>query len=75
MVVSSLIYGSEVWTIRQDKNRLTAAEMQFLRKTTIYTLFDHNRNEEIIYELKKEKYQLFKKITKQKSNWIQHVSR
>jgi hypothetical protein len=52
LAVPTLIYGSEIWTLRkQDKTRLTTSEMKFLRKTTGYTLMDHKKNEEIIREL------------------------
>jgi hypothetical protein len=33
-----LLYGSEAWTLKeQDKYRVTAAEMKFMRKTAEYT--------------------------------------
>jgi hypothetical protein len=38
-----------VWEVKQrDKNSLRTAEMKSLRRTTRYTLFDHNGNEEIL---------------------------
>jgi hypothetical protein len=34
----TLLYGSETWTLlEQDKSRITAAEMKFMRKTAKYT--------------------------------------
>jgi hypothetical protein len=43
---SFLLYGGEIWTLRQrDKKRLTSVEIK---------LFDHKRNEEILEEMKVE---------------------
>jgi hypothetical protein len=48
-----LLYGSEIWTLRQkDENRLTSMEIKFFRRTAGYTLFDHKRNEKILEDLK-----------------------
>jgi hypothetical protein len=42
-----VLYGSETWILKeQDKSRITATEMKFLRKIAKYTLFDHKRNHE-----------------------------
>jgi hypothetical protein len=50
-----LIYGSEVWSLRQkDKNRLTSIEMKFCRRTAGCTLVDQKRNEENLDEFKAE---------------------
>jgi hypothetical protein len=52
LAVPTLIYGSEIWTLRkQDKTRLITSEMKFLKETAGYTLMDHKQNEEIIQEL------------------------
>jgi hypothetical protein len=52
LALPALLYGSEIWTIKQfDKNRLRTAEMKYLRRTAEYTLLDHKRNEEILQEL------------------------
>jgi hypothetical protein len=41
-----------IWGVIQcDKNSLGTAETKYLRRTTRYTLFDHNGNEEILEEL------------------------
>jgi hypothetical protein len=52
LALSSLLYGSEIWTIKQcDKNRLPTAEMKYLLRTAGYTLLNHKRSEEILEEL------------------------
>jgi hypothetical protein len=51
---------------------LTSVKIKFFRRTAGYTLFDHNRNEEIL-ELKVETYN--KKLRRYKSNWLQHAAR
>jgi hypothetical protein len=49
LVLPILLYGSEIWTVKQcDKNRLRTAEMKYLRQTAGYTLLNHKRNEEIL---------------------------
>jgi hypothetical protein len=68
-----LVYGSEIWTLRQkDKKRLTSIEIKFFR-TAGYTLFDHKRIEEILEELKVKSVD--EKQRRYKSNWLQHVTR
>jgi hypothetical protein len=38
LAIPTLLYGSESWTLKvQDKSKITAAEMQFFRKTAKYT--------------------------------------
>jgi hypothetical protein len=49
LAIPTLIYGSEIWTLTQeDKSRLKASEMKFLRRTAGYTLLDHKKNEDIL---------------------------
>jgi hypothetical protein len=49
LALSTLPYGSEMWTLRQkDEKRLTSTEMKFFRRTAGYTLFHHKGNEEIL---------------------------
>jgi hypothetical protein len=68
-----LLYGSEIWTLRQkEKRRLTLIEMKLFR-TAGYTLFDHKRNEKILQELKVGPVD--NKLRIYKSNWLQHVTR
>jgi hypothetical protein len=55
-----------MWTLQgQDKSRIAAAEMKFLKKTTKYTLFDHKRNQ---YVIKKLRTQFWKKSTLTNTN-------
>jgi hypothetical protein len=58
-----------------NKTRITAAEMRFMRKTTKYIWGDYKRNDDIglLKELKTEP--VMGKILKYKNNWIQHVNR
>jgi hypothetical protein len=74
LAVPTLIYGSEIWTLRkQGKTRLTTSEMKFLRKTAGCILVDHKQNREIIQEL--QVALIINKIQNDKTKWIQHVSR
>ncbi|KAJ4449257.1 hypothetical protein ANN_00654 [Periplaneta americana] len=51
-----LYFGSEAWTIRNiDSQRLTAAEMRFMRRTAGYTRMDHIKNFGIMKELQIER--------------------
>jgi hypothetical protein len=69
-----LIYGSEAWRIRKaDEKRLQAAEMKFMRKTAVLTLWDHKRNEEILKNLKVEPVSKF--IQNYRANWKNHIER
>jgi hypothetical protein len=46
LAVPTLIYDSEIWTLRKhNKTRLTTSEMKFLRKAAGYTLMDHKQDE------------------------------
>jgi hypothetical protein len=69
--IPTQIYGSEIWTLtQQDKSRLKASEMKFLR-TAGYTLLDHKENEDILQELNTTS--VLEKITKYRHNWVKHV--
>jgi DNA-binding sugar fermentation-stimulating protein len=69
-----LLYGSEIWTLRQkDKNRLTSTEMNFSRRRAGYTLLDHKRNEEILEELRVERGD--EKLRSYKPNCLKHATR
>jgi hypothetical protein len=49
LAIPTLIYGSEIWTLtQQNKSRLKASEMKFLRRTAGHTLLDHKKNEDIL---------------------------
>jgi hypothetical protein len=56
-----------------DKTRITAAEMRFMRTTAKYIWSDYERNDDILKELKTEP--VMGKIRKYKNSWIQHVNR
>jgi hypothetical protein len=74
LAIPALIYGREIWTLtQQDKSRLKASEMKFLRRTAGYTLLDHNKNEDILQELNTTS--VLEKITKYRHNWAKHVHR
>jgi hypothetical protein len=73
LAVPTLIYGSEIWTLtQQDKSRLKASEMKFLR-TAEYILLDYKKNEDILQELNTTS--VMEKITKYGHNWAKHVHR
>jgi len=43
-----LLYGSETWTIKaRDARRITAAEMNYMRRTAGYTWADYKTNTHI----------------------------
>jgi hypothetical protein len=47
------LHGCKTSAIRkQDKSRITSAEMKFTRRTTEYTWKDYRTNEDILSELK-----------------------
>jgi hypothetical protein len=52
LVLPTLLYGSENWTIEtRDARRATAAEMKYMRITAGYTWTDHKTNTETAKEL------------------------
>jgi hypothetical protein len=74
LAISTLIYGSKIWTLtQQDKSRLKASEMKSLRRTAGYTLLDHKKNEYILQELNTTP--VLEKTTKYRHNWVKHVHR
>lgn len=69
-----LMYGSEAWTVRNsDVQRLTTAEMRFLRRTAGYSLLDHKRNELITKELKITP--IYEHLNHYRQKWLNHVNR
>ena len=69
-----LLYGSETWTIKaRDARRITAAEMNYMRRTAGYTWADYKTNTHIAKEL--EITLVLDKLLEYKRNWIQHVNR
>lgn len=74
LALPSLLYGSEIWTLKKkDMNRIKATEMKFFRRTAGYTLLDRKRNEEILEQLEVESVE--EKISRYKFNWLDHVRR
>jgi ABC-type ATPase involved in cell division len=73
LAIPTLIYGREIWTLTQDKSRLKASEIKFLRRTAGYTLLDHKKNENILQELNTTP--VLENITKYRHNWAKHVHR
>jgi hypothetical protein len=55
-----------------DKTRITAVEMRFMRTTAKYICSDYKRNDDILNELKTEP--VMEKILKYKKNGIQHLN-
>jgi hypothetical protein len=73
LAIPALIYGSEIWTLTQeDKSRLNASEMKFLR-TAGYTLLNLKKNEDILQEFNTTP--VLETITKYRHNWVKHVHR
>jgi hypothetical protein len=69
-----LLYGNETCTVRAgDARRITAAEMKYMRRTTVYTGTDYKTNVQIARELKITP--ILDKLLKYKRSWIQHVNR
>ena len=74
LAVPMLTYGSEVWALKKrDKQRISAAEMRFMRKTAKVTLRDRKRNTDILNTL--EATPIIKKIKNYRKNWRRHVNR
>jgi hypothetical protein len=71
----TLAYGSESWTIRgNDRKRLISAEMQFIRRTLGYTLFNHKRNEELTDVMDKQlkTTPIIDFVAQYRKNWKEH---
>ncbi|KAJ4429616.1 hypothetical protein ANN_21802 [Periplaneta americana] len=69
-----LTYGSEAWTIRKaDEQRLTTAEMRFMRRTAGCSLLEHRKNVDILQELKMDPIVNF--VQQYRLQWKKHVER
>ena len=55
-----------------DGRRITAAEMEYMRRTAGYTGTDYKTNTQIAKELKMTP--ILEKLLEYKRNWIQHVN-
>lgn len=70
----ALRYGSETWVLRQqDRKRIEASEMRFLRHTLGVTLRDRMRSEDIRKELKTTN--MVEEIHTYQQQWYMHVQR
>ena len=69
-----LLYGSETWTFKaRDARRITAAEMNYMRRTAGYIWTNYKTNAQIAKELKVTP--ILDKLLEYKRNRIQHVNR
>jgi hypothetical protein len=69
-----LLYGNETWTVKErDARRITASEVNYMRRAAGYTSTDYKTNTQITKELKIAP--ILDKILEYKRNWIQHVNR
>ena len=69
-----MLYGSETWTVKaRDARRITAVEMEYMRRTAGYTWTDCKTNAQIAKELKITP--ILDKLLKCKRSWIKHVNR
>ncbi|KAJ4442157.1 hypothetical protein ANN_12023 [Periplaneta americana] len=69
-----LTYGSEAWTIRKaDEQRLTTAEMRFMRRTAGCSLLEHRKNVDTLQELKMDPIVNF--VQQYRLQWKKHVER
>jgi hypothetical protein len=72
-------YGREIWILgkfgpfEKRIKKKTSTEMKFFRRTAGYTLFDHQRNEEVLEEMKVKPVD--EKLRRHKSNGLRHVTR
>jgi hypothetical protein len=74
LVIPTLLYGSETWTLTAFQlKRLEAAEMRLLRPLAGHTLLDHKRNEDIRKKLNIENITSI--ISTYRKNWYEHVTR
>jgi hypothetical protein len=73
LAVPSLLYGCEVWALKQrDIKRLKTTEKKFTIHTAVYSSLNHTRNY-ILEELKVNP--AVKKLAQYKQNWLNHVNR
>ncbi|KAJ4438820.1 hypothetical protein ANN_14772, partial [Periplaneta americana] len=66
--------ANEAWTIRKaDEQRLTTAEMRFMRRTAGCSLLEHRKNVDILQELKMDPIVNF--VQQYRLQWKKHVER
>lgn len=69
-----MLYGSETWILRaQDRKRIEAAQMRFLRSVERISLRDRKTSNEIRDKLKTKN--IIDEIKEYQKNWQQHVER
>jgi hypothetical protein len=74
LVIPTLLYGSETWTLTASQlKRLEAAEMWLLRPLAGHTLLDHKWNEDIRKKLNIKNITSI--ISTYRKNWYEHVTR
>ena len=74
LILPTLLYGSENWTLTaSQRRRIEAAEMKLLRPLAGYTLQDHKTNDFIRRELKITA--ILDKIDEYRLNWHLHLQR
>ena len=74
LVVPTLLYGSENWTLTaSQRRRIEAAEMKLLRPLAGYTLQDHKTNDFMRRELKITA--ILYNIDEYRLNWNLHLQR
>ena len=70
----ALLYGSEKWTIiARDTRRITAAEMNYMRKTAGCLWTDYKTDTQTAKELNITP--VLNKIQGYRRNWLQHINR
>jgi len=74
LVLPTILYGSENWTLTAlQRRRIEAAEMKLLRSLAGYTLYDHKTNDYIRRELRFTG--ILDKIDEYSRNWLLHLQR
>ncbi|XP_030761519.1 uncharacterized protein LOC115886486 [Sitophilus oryzae] len=75
MVESVLCYGSEIWALREeDKRRVLAVEMDYLRRSARVSRLQRVRNEEIRNRTSAQET-LIQRIEKRGLRWFRHLMR
>jgi hypothetical protein len=74
LVLPTLLYGSEIWTLTAShRRRIEAAEMKLLRSLAGYTLSGHQTNDSIRHEL--QITCILDRIDEYRINWLLHLQR
>ncbi|XP_030752232.1 uncharacterized protein LOC115879476 [Sitophilus oryzae] len=76
MVESVLCYGSELWALREeDKRRILAVEMDYLRRSARVSRLQRVRNEEIRNRTSAQETVIIRRIEKRSLRWFGHLMR